>query len=55
MKDSILNTTLSTFILAAVLIIAFDRGDMTPQTAIAQSNAVVTIEKTVITASRLAS
>ncbi len=52
MKDSILNAALSAYMMAAVLLVAFQPGDVPTQTALAQATAVSTIEKTVVTGSR---
>ena len=52
MKDGIFNAALSVYMMAAVLLVAFQPGDVTTQTALTQATSVTTMEKTVVTGSR---
>ena len=54
MKDTILNTTLVASLFASVVFSAFGNGPSTAQAPAADSMQVVQMEKTVITAKRLA-
>jgi hypothetical protein len=52
-KDVILNTGLSAFAFAAILFVAFDNHGVTPESSWSRDTAIFTIDKTVVTASRL--
>jgi hypothetical protein len=53
MKDSVLNTGLSAFAFVAILFVAFQDGGVPLQRGMSQDMPVFTLEKTVVTASRL--